>query len=311
MTLRYNKDVIENDNILSEVIKMLNQTFGVEIEMSGISREHAAKIIAGYFGTTHQYEGGGYDTWVAFDAQGRKWKCMFDSSIIASAHKYKCELVTPILTYADMNDLQEIVRLMRKARAKSDADHKCGIHVHIGALNHTVQQLKNLVNFMSSYQDIIYKAVKVDPYREGYCRKLGTTTIDRFNTRLTCEYDCEKAWYNTENTNYHKNHHYDSTRYHGLNLHSVFSKGTVEFRVFNGTLHAGLVRAYVVMCLAITNYTKEKSRITRSKKQQFNDKYTMYELLCKMGVKGDEFKSCRDHLTAHLQGGLGHEERYI
>lgn len=290
---------------------MLNQTFGVEIEMSGISREHAAKIIAKYFGTSHYYDGGYYDTWAVNDSQGRKWKCMYDSSIIASSTKYKCELVTPVLTYRDMNDLQEIVRLMRKAKAKSDAAHKCGIHVHIGALDHTVQQLKNLVNFMSSYQDIIYKAVKVESFREAYCRKLNPTTIDRFNTRLTCEYDCEKAWYNTENTQYHKNQHYDNSRYHGLNLHSVFSKGTVEFRIFNGTLHAGLIRAYIVMCLAITNYTKEKSRITRTKKQQFNDKYTMYELLCKMGVKGDEFKACRDHLTEHLQGGLGHEERYI
>lgn len=290
---------------------MLNQTFGVEIEMSGINRERAAKLIAEYFGTSHHYEGGYYDTWSAIDPQGRKWKCMYDSSIIASSPKYKCELVTPILTYSDMNDLQEIIRIMRKARAKSDAAHKCGIHVHIGALDRTVQQLKNLVNFMSSYQDILYKAVNVDSYRENYCRKLAPNTIDRFNTRLTCEYDCEKAWYNTEQTQYHKNHHYDSSRYHGLNLHSLFSKGTVEYRLFNGTLHAGLVRAYVVMCLAITNYTKEKSRITKSKKQQFNDKYTMYELLCKMGVKGAEFKTCRDHLTANLQGGLGHEERYI
>ena len=290
---------------------MLNQTFGVEIEMSGINRECAAKLIADYFGTSYSYEGGGYDTYVALDRQGRKWKCMYDSSIIASAHKYKCELVTPILTYADMNDLQEIVRIMRKAKAKSDAAHRCGIHVHIGALDHTVKSLKNLVNFMSSYQDIIYKAVGVDSYREGYCRKLGNGLIDRFNERLTCEYDCEKAWYNAENTTYHKNHHYDHSRYHGLNLHSLFSKGTVEYRLFNGTLHAGLIRAYVVMCLAITNYTKEKKYVTRSKRQQFNDKYTMYELLCKIGVKGAEFKACRDHLTEHLQGGLGHQERYI
>ena len=289
---------------------MLNQTFGVEIEMSGINRERAAKLIADYFGTSHYRIGGYYDTWAANDPQGRTWKCMYDSSIISGSSATKCELVTPILTYADMNDLQEIVRIMRKARAKSDSAHKCGIHVHVGMLDRTVQNIKNLVNFMSSYQDIIYKAVGVDPYREGYCRKLNGACIDRFNTRLTNEYDCEKAWYNTEYTNSHKNQHYDSSRYHGLNLHSLFSKGTVEFRIFNGTLHAGLVRAYVVMCLGICNYTKEKSRISKSKKQQFNDKYTMYELLCKIGVKGEEFKACRDHLTAHLQGGLGHEERY-
>lgn len=291
---------------------MLNQTFGVEIEMSGISRERAAKLIADYFGTTYTCDGGYYDTYSAIDPQGRKWKCMYDSSIIASSNKYKCELVTPILTYSDMNDLQEIIRIMRKARAKSDAAHKCGIHVHIGALDYTVKQVKNLINFMSSYQDIIYKAVNVDSYREYYCNKLESGLINRFNgTVLRSGYDCEKVWYNSENTEYHKNHHYDNSRYHGLNLHSLFSKGTVEFRLFNGILHAGKIRAYVVMCLAICNYCKQKSYLRPSKKQQFNDKYTMYEMLCKIGVKGDEFKNCRDHLTDNLQGGLGHEARYI
>jgi hypothetical protein len=290
---------------------MLNQTFGCEIEMSGISRERGAKVIADYFGTSPIHEGGYYDVWYACDSQGRKWKCMYDSSIISGSSATKCEFVTPILTYADMNDLQELVRRFRKARAKSDADHRCGIHIHIGALDRSVQSIKNLVNFMSSYQDIIYKAIGVDSHREGYCRKLDTNCIDRFNTRLRSEYDCEKAWYNTENTTCHKNQHYDSSRYHGLNLHSLFSKGTVEFRVFNGTLHAGLIRAYVVMCLGICDYTKNKARINKTKKQQFNDKYTMYELLCKIGVKGEEFKACRDHLTANLEGGLGHEARYL
>ena len=291
---------------------MLNQTFGVEIEMSGISREKAAMLIAEYFGTTYYYEGGAYHTYVAKDNKGRKWKCMYDSSIIAVSATYKCELVTPVLTYGDMSDLQEIVRIMRKAKAKSDAAHKCGIHVHIGALDYTVKQVKNLINFMSSYQDVIYEAVGVDPSRECYCRKIDPYMIDRFNdNKLSNNHDCEKYWYNDESTDYHKAQHYDSSRYHGLNLHSLFSKGTVEFRVFNGTLHAGLIRAYVVMCLAICNYTKEKSYLRSSKKQQFNDKYTMYEMLCKIGVKGEEFKTCRDHLTANLSGGLGHEARYL
>ena len=33
--------------------------------------------------------------------------------------------------------------------------------------------------------------------------------------------------------------HYNWTRYYALNLHSVFYRGTVEWRCFNSTLHAG------------------------------------------------------------------------
>ena len=43
----------------------------------------------------------------------------------------------------------------------------------------------------------------------------------------------EEIWYNGRSR---RGQHYDQSRYHCLNLHSVFQKGTVEFRLFNGTL---------------------------------------------------------------------------
>lgn len=107
-------------------------TIGVEIEMNGIARSDAAEIAAEFFGTDrHEYEGNGYDTYVAFDAQGRKWKFMRDSSINGPDGE-KCELVTPILHYSDIETLQELVRRLRKAEAVSSEFEGCGIHVHIG-----------------------------------------------------------------------------------------------------------------------------------------------------------------------------------
>ncbi|WP_426742735.1 amidoligase family protein [Gemmiger formicilis] len=35
--------------------------------------------------------------------------------------------------------------------------------------------------------------------------------------------------------------------YHALNLHSVFYHGTVEWRLFNSTLHAGEVKANIIL----------------------------------------------------------------
>lgn len=289
---------------------MLNQTFGIEIETTGCSRKEVAEIIANYFGTNAYYIGRGYDTYGANDNQGRVWKCMNDSSIINTGNGV-CEIVSPILTYDDMNDLQEIVRRVRRAGAKSSSRFRCGIHVHIGAQNHTIQSLKNLVNYMSSYQDVIYKALQVDPYRESYCKKLEPMLVDKFNVRgLDSISKCETAWYGAGREN-EKHQHYSHSRYHGLNLHSVFSKGTVEFRLFNGTLHAGEIRSYIVFCLAMSQFALDKKSIRRSRKNQFNDKYTMYEMLCRIGVKGEEFKNCRDHLIKHLAGELTHSGRYI
>ena len=59
------------------------QRFGIEIEMTGITREKAAEVTAEYFGTQTHYLGTYYDTYAAIDPLGRQWKFMSDSSITA------------------------------------------------------------------------------------------------------------------------------------------------------------------------------------------------------------------------------------
>lgn len=107
----------------NQVTEMKKQTIGVEVEMNSITREKAARLAAEFFGTgRHENTANrnGYCTWSAWDADGREWKFQRDVSI-AGPESEKCEMVTPILTYADMETLQELVRRLRKEGAKSDA----------------------------------------------------------------------------------------------------------------------------------------------------------------------------------------------
>ena len=46
--------------------------------------------------------------------------------------------------------------------------------------------------------------------------------------------EVERIWYEGESR---REKHYDKSRYHCLNLHSVLQKGTVEFRLLNGAVH--------------------------------------------------------------------------
>ena len=123
-----------NEKTARQIAEMKNQTIGVEVEMNSITRQKAAKVAAAYFGTG-RYENtagrNGYSTWSAWDAQGREWKFQKDVSI-AGPDEQKCELVTPILTYGDIETLQELCRQLRHAGAKSDASRGCGVHIHIG-----------------------------------------------------------------------------------------------------------------------------------------------------------------------------------
>ena len=124
-----------NAKVEKQIAEMKKQTIGVEVEMNNISRDKAARIASELFGT-NRYSNtaarNGYQTWSAWDAQGREWKFQKDVSITGPDSE-KCELVTPILTYEDVELLQELIRSLRKAGAKSDATRCCGVHIHIGA----------------------------------------------------------------------------------------------------------------------------------------------------------------------------------
>lgn len=129
-----------NDKTREQIEAMKMQTIGVEVEMNNITREKAARKVAEFFGTTAWYAAGeyGYMSWACKDQQGRVWKFQRDISIHGPEAE-KCEMVTPILTYEDIETLQAIIRLLRKAGAKSSPSRGCGVHIHIGKGNHTPQ----------------------------------------------------------------------------------------------------------------------------------------------------------------------------
>ena len=56
------------------MVTIQSQNFGVEIEMTGVSRGAAASVIANYFGVGGiHFAGGTYQTYEAKDSKGRVW----------------------------------------------------------------------------------------------------------------------------------------------------------------------------------------------------------------------------------------------
>ena len=225
-----------NEKMKNQVAEMKKQTIGVEVEMNSITRHAAAKLAAEFFGTGRFEDTAyrnGYYTWSAWDVQGREWKFQRDVSI-EGPDSEKCEMVTPILTYADMDTLQGLVRRLRKAGAKSDYTRGCGVHIHIGAKGHTAQTLRNLANIMASHESLLADALSLDHYRMSrYCRTVSPRFIETVNSRKpTTMSDLADIWYSANNATYGRNQHYNDSRYHILNLHATFTKGTVEFRLF-------------------------------------------------------------------------------
>ena len=304
-----------NEKTRVQIEEMKKQTIGVEVEMNNIERSRAAKVAAEFFGTGRFEDTArrnGYCTWSAWDAQGREWKFQRDVSI-DGPDSQKCELVTPILTYADMETLQELIRRLRRAGAKSDSTRGCGVHIHIGAKGHTPQTLRNLANIMASHESLLAEALDLDHYRmRRYCRTVDPRFLEQLNHRKpTSMADLADIWYSSQGANYGRSQHYNGSRYHMLNFHATFTKGTVEFRLFqfdapaNGRhngLHAGQLKSYIQLCLALSQMAKTVRTASPKPQQNENPKYAMRTWLLRLGFIGEEFETAREILTRRLSG---------
>lgn len=289
---------------------MKDLTFGIEIELTGLTRQKAAEVIAEEFEATESFVGGVYDAWEVKETNSKVWKIVNDASlkperkengrVLETHEKYRVEVVSPICNYEDIEKVQRIVRALRKAGAFVNSS--TGIHIHIGKDNFTAQSLRNLVNIMASKEDLIYKALRVEGVRESkYCKRVDTSFLEKLNRRKPTSLDkLEDLWY--EGYGRERRTHYHPSRYHGLNLHPTFQGNTVEFRLFNGTTHAGKIKAYIQFCLAISHQALSQKSASPRKTETTNEKYTFRTWLLRLGLIGEEFETARLHLLAELKG---------
>ncbi len=286
---------------------MLTKRFGIEIELTGITKEIAANTLKKIVGGRLQHTRDSYDTIRVNATDGRTWKIMNDSSIRkenrwghTEDRDYSVEFVSPILTSVDIDTIQEIVRALRAVGGKTNSS--CGIHIHLDGADHTVQSLKNFINIIASRNDLLYKALQIKTDRMRWCKKMDQRLIDEIQRKKPrTMQEIKDIWYNESNAGYHS--HYDQSRYHFLNLHSYFEGNhTVELRGFNSTLHAGKVKAYILLALAINNQALKQKKATYRKTQEENEKFAMRIYLNRIGFIGPEYKNYREHLIKHLDG---------
>ena len=222
---------------------MRTTKFGIEIEMTGITRSKAAEVLLTLLGGRSKYTGGVYSTYEITAPDSRKWKLMSDASIkcekkgngrkIEADKDYSVELVSPILTYnRDIETIQEIIRRLRKAGAHTNSS--CGIHIHLNGSNHNARSIRNFINIIASKNDLFYKALDIAPERVFYCKELDKQLVDKMNKKKPKTLDnLSNIWYhiNEDNRGLSQTSHYHSSRYHFLNLHSFFTRNhTVELR---------------------------------------------------------------------------------
>ena len=278
--------------------------FGIEIETIKRTRQTVAEAVRTVVGGTVRHVGtpACYDPWEVTDERDRVWKVVADSSLTSVPGHLRAEIVSPVLTYDDIPELQKVVRSVRKL-AGAKVSPACGLHVHVGAAPFDTEALVRLAKIVYKQEELIIRALGLAGTRlQRYCKPMREEFIRDIERRKPRTKDqLNRLWYGYRNTN---PIHYDQTRYHLLNLHNVWYRGTVEIRAFDGTLHAGKVKAYIQFCLALAAKALN-ARAASSRRRKANgksDKYDFRVFAIHLGLIGDEFKTCRKHLMANLAG---------
>lgn len=275
-------------------------TFGTELEYTNISRERAARAIHTVVGGTVRYTGGSYDEWTVIAPDGRHWKAISDGSLGSRATS--AEVVTPILKWDDLETLQAVVRALRHAGAKTP---ECtSQHVHVGIADFDARQIANIARIFYKQEELILKAAGTLERRLAhYTRRTDRAFIDRLErAKPTTREALNEAWFGYRNPN---PAHYDGARYRDINLNNVWRMGTVEFRLFNGTTHAGEVKAHIQLCLAIAAKAKTAACASTKNQRPYNPASAKYDLrvfLLRLGLIGPEFKNTRMHLMKRMPG---------
>ncbi len=280
-----------------------SQRYGIEIECVSITRQRAAQAVQSVVGGEVAHVGvpAPYDPWHVRDERGRVWQVVADASLNDYPANLRAEVVSPILEYADLDELQRVVRALRAAGAKATAS--CGCHVHVGAENHNAATLANLLKLVAAHERHLVEALGVNADRRArYARDVDDQVLRRICARRPRTMDeLNAAWYGTPTPNPGRTHY---SRYHAINLNALWCHGTVEFRLFDGTLHAGKVRSYVQLALALSARALN-IRHARGERRSYDGRTTKYDtrvFLLALGLIGDEFRTARFHLLSHLSG---------
>ena len=267
-------------------------TFGVELEYGRIGKTAAAHAVAtvlrqhGLMDEERSNINNTYRCQVTM-TDGRVWNIVSDCTVSG------CETVTPPMTFPELPILQEVVRELRSKGAKYDSGG--GLHIHIGMQNWTDKQMANLIKISNKNEAIIHAMATTREHRiSRWCERIPQSLVACVDQRRTP----------TKNQMVEANGY---CRYKGVNLRSMRTHGTVEFRLFECTTHAGKVRAAVEMLLAMCTYARTVTRASSKRREvpADNMRYAANYFLKMIGLQGDNFKTCRTHMLAHLQGESG------
>lgn len=216
------------------------RSFGVEIENYGVTR---AALLAELRAQGLEAHEEGYN-----HATRPYWKIVSDGSVSGPD---AFELVSPVLRgYEGLEDLARACRALKVCGAQVNAT--CGLHVHLGAQDLSVENMRNLVRNYLVLEPTIDQIMPPDRRASNnrYCLSLqGSRTLAEAERQILAATTAEQLG-TAANAG--------SSRYHKVNMQSFFRQGTIEFRQHSGSTDFEKISFWVKFLANLVDYSKQR-----------------------------------------------------
>lgn len=203
----------------SSILSLDNLRYGIEIEVEFPKPEESEKLIE-----KHRVIKG--------------WDIDYDGSLENGA-EYRPENKNKLYFNEDsLDQIKEILGLI--GAHKGFADKNCGLHIHVDISKFTDKQIVNIIKSFIKEQNSIIKKFK--PYKsrlDFHCQEIPNEIIKELS---------EKVIKNIKSDNYSDSDRFPEyfiSRHYMLNLQSLASHKTLEFRLFNCTLDPDKIKAII------------------------------------------------------------------
>lgn len=144
-----------------------------------------------------------------------------------------------------VNQITEICSSLEKDYANVNDD--CGLHVHIDARDFTYYDLRRFVLLYERIEPALFEMMPYSRRESNYCKPCGRLYADAARTnRFPKIYKGKliQAVYGLEASRPPRDVKHNDARYHALNLHSWFYRGTIECRLHTGTINPKKIIAW-------------------------------------------------------------------
>ena len=268
----------------NQLYKFNNQKgFGIEIEFLRPS-DLSQRQVASFLNTALQNVDSGCRVESYNHITRPQWKIVRDASVHGErGFRGHNELVSPIL-YGQKGKKQLEIVLIVLNELGCKVNKTCGIHIHHDVTDTMVKNkksvttfLNNLIKFVVKFEHIIYRLVSPSrltgrfsqPARLHFGQMRTSVNRDSVLKDITkrifkgIKKDVDSK-YDNYGTSFPSRAYPRSqrTRFCGLNLQNIWTRGSVEFRYMQGSLNFDKIWSWTVITQSIINITEVKKSIT-------------------------------------------------